>query len=87
MAYRLKRKETVVDGIRRIAHQQLARGAAELVDESLEPAAQIHQVRKRLKKLSALLRLVRVVGAEVTVACPRTTGARLSRKSAHATEA
>ena len=60
MAYRLKRKETVVDGIRRIAHQQLARAAAELVDESLEPAAQIHQVRKRLKKLRALLRLVRV---------------------------
>jgi CHAD domain-containing protein len=59
LAYRLKRKETVPDGVRRVAKQQLARAAGELGDERLEPADQIHQVRKRLKKLRALLRLVR----------------------------
>jgi len=59
LAYRLKRKETVADGVRRIAKQQLARAAAELGDEQREPADQVHQVRKRLKKMRALLRLVR----------------------------
>lgn len=59
MAYRLKRRQTVADGVRRVAHQQLARAAAELADTSLDPATRVHQVRKRLKKLRALLRLVR----------------------------
>jgi CHAD domain-containing protein len=61
VAYRLKRKEEVGDGIRRIA-----RGRADDAAEALtaardgeDAAAHIHAARKDLKKLRAVLRLVR----------------------------
>jgi CHAD domain-containing protein len=59
LAYRLKRKETLDDGVRRIAKQQISRANGELGDDALGAAEKVHQVRKRLKKLRALLRLVR----------------------------
>jgi CHAD domain-containing protein len=58
MTYQLKRKESVADGIRRIAGEEMARGEAELLDPDMDPQKAVHAVRKRLKKLRALLRLV-----------------------------
>jgi CHAD domain-containing protein len=59
MPYRFKHRESVQDGLRRIAAEQIDRALAELGDDSLDPAVAVHQVRKRLKKLRGLLRLVR----------------------------
>lgn len=58
MAYHLKRKESAADGIRRIAGEEMARGETELLDPKMDPEKAVHEVRKRLKKLRALLRLV-----------------------------
>ncbi|TVP80862.1 CHAD domain-containing protein [Thioalkalivibrio sp.] len=59
MPYHLKRKEPVADGIRRIALEQMERARDELGDEDMASAEAVHQARKRLKKIRALLRLVR----------------------------
>lgn len=59
MPYRLKRDEEIAAGIRRIAGEQIERAVHELDDPKLKPARQVHQVRKRCKKLRGLLRLVR----------------------------
>jgi CHAD domain-containing protein len=58
MAYRLKLKEPLVKGVRRIAAEQLANAAARLQGDS-DPASGIHEARKSLKRTRALLRLVR----------------------------
>ncbi len=67
-AYRLKRSEAVADGVRRIA-----RGRAESAREELsrarggeELAEAIHAARKEMKKLRAVLRLVREGLGEAT---------------------
>jgi CYTH domain-containing protein/CHAD domain-containing protein len=59
-AYRLKTKETASAGVRRIALGRIEKAVERLdeVEES-ELAAAIHGARKDLKKLRALLRLVR----------------------------
>lgn len=59
MAFRLKRKESIRDGVRRIADEQIDRALGELDDPQLSTAEKVHQVRKRCKKLRALIRLVR----------------------------
>lgn len=59
MAYRFKRSESPRAGFRRIAGEQIAKALAELNNAELGQAAKVHQVRKRLKKLRALLWLVR----------------------------
>ncbi|MDZ7753403.1 MAG: CHAD domain-containing protein [Gammaproteobacteria bacterium] len=61
MPYHLKRKESVADGVRRIALEQMEQARDELGDEDMASAAAVHQARKRLKKIRALLRLVRPV--------------------------
>lgn len=61
MPYRIKRSEAVQHAIRRIAHEQLAKAIAEIDDSLLDRQQVIHQVRKRCKKLRALIRLVRPV--------------------------
>jgi CHAD domain-containing protein len=58
MAYRLKLKEPLVKGVRRIAAEQLANAAARLQGDS-DPESGIHEARKSLKRTRALLRLVR----------------------------
>jgi CHAD domain-containing protein len=58
MAYRLKLKEPLVKGVRRIAAEQLANAAARLQGDS-DPESGIHEARKSLKRIRALLRLVR----------------------------
>ena len=58
MAYRLKLKEPLVKGVRRIAAEQLANAAARLQTDG-DPQSSIHEARKSLKRTRALLRLVR----------------------------
>lgn len=58
MAYRLKLKEPLVKGVRRIAAEQLANAAARLQGDS-DPESGVHEARKSLKRTRALLRLVR----------------------------
>lgn len=59
MPYRLKRKERVVHGLKRIALEQLKRAQRECEDRGLESVTKVHQVRKRMKKQRALLRLLK----------------------------
>jgi len=57
MAYRLKRGEPVSNAIKRIAREELAEAALTLRGGPNDTA--IHEARKSLKKVRALLRLVR----------------------------
>lgn len=58
MAYRLKLKESLAKGVRRIACDQLLVADSRLA-ESSDPVAAVHEARKCLKRTRALLRLVR----------------------------
>jgi len=59
-AYRLKRKEGAADGVRRIARGRIEAAAGRLRDvDEAEVADAIHGARKDLKKLRAVLRLLR----------------------------
>src|SRR5512138_742089 len=58
MAYRLKLKEPLLKGVRRIAGEQLGNAAARLKSDS-DIETCIHEARKSLKRTRALLRLVR----------------------------
>jgi CHAD domain-containing protein len=55
-AFRLKQDEAIPDGVRRIARGRIAHAIAALADASEEG---VHDARKDMKKLRALLRLVR----------------------------
>ncbi|MAM59669.1 MAG: hypothetical protein CMN25_20365 [Salinicola sp.] len=57
MPYRLKAREEIESGVRRIATEQVDRARRALADE--HPADAIHELRQRCKKIRALLRLVR----------------------------
>ncbi|WP_110686535.1 CHAD domain-containing protein [Salinicola aestuarinus] len=57
MPYRLKPQERVQSGIQRIALEQLERAAQALEREP--PVEAVHELRRRCKKLRALVRLVR----------------------------
>jgi CHAD domain-containing protein len=59
MAYRLQRSESVIQGVKRIAREQLERALADIKDENLDRHEAVHQVRKRFKKIRGLIRLVR----------------------------
>ena len=58
MAYRLKLKEPLAKGVRRIAGEQLGNAATRLEGGS-NPETSVHEARKSLKRTRALLRLVR----------------------------
>ncbi|MFN7141542.1 MAG: CHAD domain-containing protein, partial [Limisphaerales bacterium] len=58
MAYRFTKDEMVPDGIRRIAEERLERSLKRLKNKK-EQLEAVHDVRKDIKKLRALLRLVR----------------------------
>lgn len=57
MAYRLKAHESVGKGLKRIVTDEL-RSAIRLLDRAGDPGDSIHEVRKSIKKVRALLRLV-----------------------------
>ncbi len=60
MSFHLKKSDSSVqDGIRRIALSQIDSAIAEIDDGDLDIHETVHQVRKRCKKLRALIRLVR----------------------------
>jgi len=59
MAYRFKRKESVENGLRRIAGEQLQKAIDEIGSEELDRHEAVHQVRKRFKKIRGLVRLAR----------------------------
>ncbi|MEI9900958.1 MAG: CHAD domain-containing protein [Hyphomicrobium sp.] len=64
MAFRFKLSESFEEGFRRIALEQLDRACAEL-DQKDQQAVAIHETRKALKRLRALLRLMRpAIGKE-----------------------
>lgn len=59
MSYHIKRKESLIEGVRRVAQSQIKKAIAEVEDASLDVHETVHQVRKRCKKIRALLRLTR----------------------------
>ena len=59
MAYRLRAKEPVSRGLIRAAQEQIDKALAEIRGSELPGHEKVHQLRKRLKKLRAVLRLVR----------------------------
>lgn len=59
MSYQLKRKEKTSRGLQRIANEQLDKALEGVHRRGLKKASQVHQVRKRCKKLRGLLRLFR----------------------------
>jgi CHAD domain-containing protein len=59
MSYRLAPDEPLPAGIRRVAREQLGQALDSLNDANLERDEAIHDVRKRCKKVRAVLRLVR----------------------------
>ncbi|MBN7797667.1 CHAD domain-containing protein [Parahaliea mediterranea] len=58
MAFALKPHRNAAKEVRRIARQQVDRGLGEIGDDTLSAETAVHQVRKRCKKMRALLRLV-----------------------------
>lgn len=58
MSYRLKFDEPVDKGWRRIVHEQIA-AAIELLSSGADPATAIHETRKGMKRIRALLKLLR----------------------------
>lgn len=60
MSYRFKASESISQGIKRIAQEQVAKAITELSNpDTLGVDEAVHQARKRLKKTRAVLRLVR----------------------------
>lgn len=59
MAYALRSNPSIEQAIRGIAAEQIDKALAELNDPALDIHTAVHQVRKRCKKIRALLRLVR----------------------------
>ncbi|WP_341937185.1 CHAD domain-containing protein [Marinimicrobium sp. C2-29] len=59
MSYAVGKDETVQKSLRRIGREQIDKAIAEIDDPQLDRHEAIHQVRKRCKKLRALVRLVR----------------------------
>lgn len=59
MAFYFRDGESVEEAVQRIALEQLDKAVAELKSDELPRHEQVHQVRKRCKKIRGLLRLVR----------------------------
>lgn len=59
MSYAIERNETVCDAVVRIAGERVVRAREQLLDPSLTPERRVHEARKRLKEIRAVIRLVR----------------------------
>ena len=59
MGFRVKAKESASEGLSRLARRQITRAIRDLSEDDENPDETIHSVRKRLKKVRALLRVVR----------------------------
>lgn len=82
MSYRLEPEETLSAGLKRIVLEQLDRALEQLHHPGEQPDEVVHDVRKRFKKIRAVLRLVRdTIGKERFKAenvCFRDAGRRLA---------
>ena len=82
MEYRLKQGESIPEGVRRMAAAQLDKALVHLGCEDGERDRHIHEARKAIKRLRALVRLVRgELGNEMYALenqCYRAAGQRLS---------
>ena len=76
MAFRFKLGEPFDEGCRRIAVEQIERARAELLDKG-DQAVAVHETRKSLKRLRALLRIVRPAMGEAAFT-PRTRSSATS---------
>ena len=83
MEYRLKRGESVPEGVRRMAAEQLDKALEHLACQDEKRDKHVHEARKATKRLRALVRLVRRdLGDEMYVLenqCYRGAGQRLSK--------
>jgi len=59
MAFRIKRKESAQEGVKRIIEEQIGKAESELAARDHDLHESIHQARKRCKKIRGLYRLVR----------------------------
>lgn len=59
MAYCLNAGETVAEGVKRIAREQIDAAIAHVEDGTLDRHKAVHEIRKRCKQLRGLVRLVR----------------------------
>ena len=59
MSFCLLAHETVEDGIKRIVHEQIEQAIKEIDSPRMKRSDAIHEVRKRCKRIRAVLRLVR----------------------------
>lgn len=59
MSFRFRRRESLRDGCVRIVVEQIDRAIADVVGGDDDPHEAVHQVRKRCKKIRAVLRLIR----------------------------
>jgi CHAD domain-containing protein len=59
MAYRLKNCTDVSGEVQRVVEEQIDRGTGEIDSPDIDAPTALHQVRKRCKKIRAVLRLVR----------------------------
>ena len=59
MPYQIRISESAQEAVRRIAHEQLGRAITNLALAPTNRAEAIHEARKSLKRLRALVRLVR----------------------------
>ena len=59
MAFRFSRSESFIQGITRIVNEQIDLASEELDRRPIDPITVPHQVRKRCKKIRALIRLAK----------------------------
>lgn len=57
MTFHIKKSESPVEGIRRIAREQISIVLQDFLDEQLTDKDRVHSLRARCKKMRALLRL------------------------------
>jgi CHAD domain-containing protein len=59
MAYRFKRRESIPEGVRRVAGEEIDAAVADLAPTAPDLHEGVHEARKRFKKIRAVLRLAR----------------------------
>jgi CHAD domain-containing protein len=66
--FSLQRDETAVEGLARVMRETIDRAAEELADQQADLPTRVHEARKRLKEVRAILRLARpALGEEFAV--------------------
>ncbi len=58
VAFKLRKRETAAQGIRRVAREEIDTALKLTKDKRLSPETVVHELRKQLKKLRAVVRLV-----------------------------